>query len=82
MGSYSRTFTTSELLLSRPALEIIACQEALGKLRHITTYAGKLEIGLTDATRVLIKGMNHVSTNLMWRIVDILSYQPTLSTPF
>ena len=82
MGSYSWTFTTSELLLSRPALEIIACQEARGKLRHITTYAGKLEIGLTDATRVLIKGVNRVSTNLMWHIVDILSYQPTLSTPF
>ena len=82
VGSYSRTFSTQELLLSRPALEIIACQEALGKLRHMTTYAGQLEVGLSDTARALIKGVNRVSTNLMWQIVDILSYKPTLSTPF
>ena len=57
VGSYSRTFSTQELLLSRPALEIIACQEALGKLRHMTTYTGQLEVGLSDTARALIKGV-------------------------
>jgi hypothetical protein len=55
VATYSRTWDSGKLLISKFELEMRALQETLSKLRHITDYASKLEVQASEELQYLAR---------------------------
>ena len=78
VAAYSRALTVAEKRVSGAELELTAIQEGLHKMASISTGAADLQIRVGPDVMEVARRKLHLGPGLLWRLMDILAYNPTL----
>ena len=81
VASFSRALAQMELSRSALYLEMVAVQEALERMAHISTVACELKLRVSEGFHLLWARRAKLPAALLWRATVIESYHPVLGEP-
>src|SRR5512138_3840463 len=80
VAAFSRGLAVMEFTMSAAMLELLAIQEGLRRMAHISTGAAQLMVRVSDDVLAVLSRKLHLAPGMIPPVCDILSYHPTFLT--